>query len=62
MQLCEMFRCDMDTLIRGDATESFAEDNAQYDQHKNEFSKAVAFGVGECCSCGDWTDTVRRDL
>ena len=46
LQLCEMFRCDMDTLIRGDATESFAEDNAQYDQHKNEFSKAVAFGVG----------------
>ena len=42
MQLCEMFRCDMDTLIRGDATESFAEDNALYDQHKNEFSKAVA--------------------
>ena len=36
----------MDTRIRGDATESFAEDNAQYDLHKNEFSKAVAFGVG----------------
>lgn len=28
LQLCEMFRCDMDTLIRGDAAESFAEDNA----------------------------------
>lgn len=46
LQLCEMFRCDMDTLIRGDAAESFAEGKVQYDLHKNQFSKAMAFGVG----------------
>lgn len=38
---------------RGDTTESFAEDNAQYDQHEISLSKAAAFGVGFILLGGD---------
>lgn len=44
--LCDMFGCDMDTLVRGDAQKLCAEDDAQYDRHMNQFSKGATFGVG----------------
>lgn len=44
--LCELFRCDMDTLLRGDVSRRFGEDAAAYDKHMNAFSAAIAAGVG----------------
>lgn len=46
LQLCDMFQCNMDTLMRGDAEKESAEDDARYDLHRNSFSKAISFGVG----------------
>lgn len=46
LRLCDLFRCDMDTLLRGDASRRFGEDAAAYDKHMNGFSAAIAAGVG----------------
>ncbi len=45
LTLCEMFSCNMDTLMRGNAEETVKEDTAHYDAHMNSFSKWMAFGV-----------------
>lgn len=46
IRLCELFRCDMDTLLRGDVSRRFGEDAAAYDKHMNTFAAAIAAGVG----------------
>ncbi|MGN1147200.1 MAG: helix-turn-helix domain-containing protein [Lachnospiraceae bacterium] len=46
LQLCDMFSCDLDTLMRGNAEESLAEDTAHYDAHMNNRSRWIAGGVG----------------
>lgn len=45
IRLCDLFRCDMDTLLRGDVSRRFGEDAAAYDKHMNAFSAAIAAGV-----------------
>lgn len=45
LRLCGLFRCDMDTLLRGDVSRRFGEDAAAYDKHMNAFSAAIAAGV-----------------
>ncbi len=46
LRLCDLFSCDMDTLLRGDVSRRFGEDAAAYDRHMNIFSAAIAAGVG----------------
>ncbi len=60
IKLCDLFECDMDTLVRGNIEnkEASAEENSQavnsskccdltsYDKHMNRFSFLIAFGVG----------------
>ena len=46
LQICELFSCNLDTLLRGDAEQCQQEDTAQYDRAMNTFSKHVAAGVG----------------
>jgi len=46
LRLCDLFSCDMDTLLRGDVSRRFGEDAAAYDKHMNVFSAAIAAGVG----------------
>lgn len=45
IQLCGLFSCGMDTLLRGDAAESCAEDTAGYDRHMNRFTAVLCGGV-----------------
>ena len=46
MQLCDMFSCSMDTLLRKDAQAEVVEDSAQYEEHMKRFGKAVTADVG----------------
>lgn len=45
LQICELFGCSMDTLLKGDVTEAEKEDLAGYDLHMNHFSIMTAFAV-----------------
>ena len=42
MQMCELFRIDMDTLLRGDVAVAVSEDGAGYEKHMNWFTKMIA--------------------
>lgn len=46
IRLCDLFHCDMDTLLRGDVSRRFGEDAAAYDKHMNAFAAGIAAGVG----------------
>lgn len=46
LTLCDMFHCDLDTLMRGSAEKSSAVDTCNYDAHMNSFSKAVSGSIG----------------
>lgn len=46
LQLCELFGCTMDVLLRGDVQENFQEDAAGYDRHMNRFSIKIVSGIG----------------
>ena len=46
LRLCDLFSCDMDTLLRGDVSRRFGEDAAAYDRHMNRFAASIAAGVG----------------
>lgn len=46
IQICDMFHCSMDTLLRGSMEEVSVEDTARYDSHMNRFSIIMALGVG----------------
>ena len=45
IRLCNLFSCDMDTLLRGDVSRRFGEGAAEYDKHMNLFAAAIAAGV-----------------
>lgn len=46
LQLCGMFSCSLDTLLRGDAENACVEDTEDYDRHMNHFNLAITAGVG----------------
>lgn len=46
LQLCSMFHCSMDDLIQKDISLNYVVDEANYDNHFNEFSKFVSLAVG----------------
>lgn len=43
--LCDLFGCDLDTLTRGDAAASIADDSVGYDRHMNGFTWTVCIGA-----------------
>lgn len=45
IQLCDMFQCTMDVLLRGEAQTALKEDTAGYDRHMNKFAKEMAGGI-----------------
>lgn len=45
LQLCDLFECSMDLLLRGDAKENATFDTAGYDNHMNQFIKRIMFGL-----------------
>lgn len=45
LQLCELFSCTLDTLLRKDASESEVEDNQQHRKHMKEFRLWITCGV-----------------
>ncbi len=45
LKLCELFRMDMDTLLRGDAAQALAEDSAGYDRFMTCFARQIAGAV-----------------
>lgn len=45
LQLCDLFSCDLDTLLRKDASESRIEENQQHREHMKEFRKGIIGGV-----------------
>ncbi|NBJ92772.1 helix-turn-helix domain-containing protein [Parablautia muri] len=46
LQICGMFHCNLDTLMRGDISSIFAQDVHGYDKFQSKFNKLVAGGVG----------------
>lgn len=46
LQLCEMFSCNMDALMRGNVEEHVKEDTAHYDAHMNDFSRWISAAIG----------------
>lgn len=45
LQLCELFSCNLDTLLRKDASEEEIEDNHQHRRHMKELRKWITCGV-----------------
>jgi len=45
LQMCGMFSCSLDTLLRGDAESVSFEDTGKYDQHMNGFARAITVGI-----------------
>ena len=44
LQICDMFSCDMNTLMRGNAEGSVLSDTENYDRTQNNFAKAISGG------------------
>lgn len=45
LKLCDMFRTDMDTLLRGSVEQSLSEDTAGYDRFMTLYARKIAGGV-----------------
>lgn len=45
MQLCDLFRCGLDDLVKGDVTIPDKQDQAGYDRHMNQLSLMTATAV-----------------
>lgn len=45
LQLCELFSCEMDTLLRRNAAELEIADSQGYDIHMDKFRRGITFGV-----------------
>jgi hypothetical protein len=43
--LCDLFGCDLDTLLRGNAADAIADDTAGYHKHMNGFTMATCGGT-----------------
>lgn len=48
LQLCDLFSCDMDTLLRKNASEEAVEDNVVHREHMKSFRKGITAGVTLC--------------
>ena len=48
LQLCDLFSCDMDTLLRKDAGEASVEDNTAHRAHMKSFRIEITIGVAIC--------------
>lgn len=46
LMMCELFDCDLETLVRGDVTEKMKEDSVGYDAHMNQFTRQICVGTG----------------
>lgn len=46
IKMCDLFNCDMDTLMRNDAQKCFESDGTEYNRHMNRFTAAICSGVG----------------
>ncbi len=46
LQLCELFSCNMDDLVRGNLETGFCDEGKSYDRHMNRFTAAICTGVG----------------
>ena len=46
LQLCNLFHCGVDDLVKKDISQLYVEDKTNYDDHYNEFSKFVSLGIG----------------
>ena len=42
IEICSLFSCDLDMLVRGDVEKDMVEDTAQYDRFYNQFSETAA--------------------
>ena len=42
LQICSLFSCNMDTLMRGNLEETVLDDMEQYNRHQNRFTAAIA--------------------
>ncbi len=51
LQICEMFRCNIGVLMQGDVGKEYVEDKANYDAHKNWFSKMAAAAMAIILFC-----------
>ena len=45
LKLCDMFRVDLDTLLRGSVERTFSEDTTGYDRFMTSFARKIASGV-----------------
>ena len=45
LQICELYSCDLDTLIRGDMAAACAEDCSGYDKHMNRRNKLITGAI-----------------
>ncbi len=45
LQLCDLFSCSLDTLLRKNAAESEISDNQQHREHMADFRRWITFGV-----------------
>lgn len=43
--LCNLFGCDVDTLLRGEAVHVDVRENEKYDVHMKKFAKSIAFAT-----------------
>lgn len=48
LQLCDIFSCDMDTLLRKNASENEMQDNIAHRLHMKKFRKGITMGVVIC--------------
>ena len=45
MMLCDLFRCTLDELLKGDISEKDSVGIQKYEAHYNMMAKAIAFGI-----------------
>ncbi len=45
LSMTEIFNCGLDTLVKGDAEKSIADDTCGYDGHSNRFIKKICTGI-----------------
>ena len=45
LQMCDMFSCSMDTLVKGSIETEMADNAEDYDKHMNSFAKSIASGI-----------------
>lgn len=46
IQLCQIFHCTIDELVQGNIRDIHVESKTDYDDHMNQFSKAISLAIG----------------